>query len=151
MGFFSLILSSLVMLVILCTILVYTVQTFLGLAVYHDAKARNIDMAVMWGVLTGFFGLIPAIIYLVIRSRNKSSVKCPRCFAQVFHGMPACPVCQLPVDMIPSMNPAQIMKHRKLAKGFLISAIVLTVLIFLSILALTLIIMFYSFSYTSLS
>lgn len=132
-------------------LLIYIGQIFLGLAVYNDAKARNIDMAVMWGVLTGFIGLIPAIIYMVIRSGNKNSLKCPRCSAQIFNGMPACPVCQLPVNLMPSMNPAQIMKHRKLAKGFLIAAIVMIVLSFFCLIAFILVPMIYFTSYTSFS
>ena len=112
----------------LYTILLCAGKVFLGLAVYNDAKARNMDTATMWGVLTGFFVLIPAIIYLVIRSDNKNSVRCPRCTAQIFNGMPVCPVCQLPVTMIPSLNPAEIAKRKKSAKGFLIASIILIVM-----------------------
>lgn len=131
----------------LYAILVYAGQLFLGLAVYNDAKARNIDMATLWGVLTGFFGFIPAIIYLVLRSGNKNSIKCPRCSSQIFNGMPVCPVCQLPVNAVPSLNPAEIMKRRKRAKGFLIAAIVFIVISFLCAFGFVLLPLLSSFGY----
>ena len=103
---------------------------FLGLAVYNDAKARNIRMAFLWGIITGIpvlFNIILAIVYLVIRSSNKNAIKCPRCFAQIFNGFSACPGCLLPITRIPSLNPAEFMKHCKRAKRFLIASIILIV------------------------
>jgi len=55
-------------------------QTFMGLAIYHDAKSRRNDNAGMWGVLTGFFSWIPVIIYFCVRNQNKTKlIPCASC------------------------------------------------------------------------
>jgi predicted RNA-binding Zn-ribbon protein involved in translation (DUF1610 family) len=55
-------------------------QILLGLAVYNDAKAKGNTEPVMWGVLTGIFGLIPGIIYLCVRNNNRNRlIVCPNC------------------------------------------------------------------------
>lgn len=114
-------------------------QLLVGLAVYHDAKARHVDMATIWGVLTGFFGWLPAVIYLAIRPGTAvpQSEKCPRCSARIFEGMPACPACGLPSSMVPALDPAQIARHHKLAKRCLIFGVIMIVLCILSAAALT--------------
>lgn len=43
-------------------------SVLLGLAVYNDAKSKWSDNAAMWGVLVGFLGLVPGIIYLCLRN-----------------------------------------------------------------------------------
>ena len=35
--------------------------------VYRDANRRNMDNALLWGVITFFLGLIGLVIYLVVR------------------------------------------------------------------------------------
>ena len=50
-------------------------QVMLALCIYNDAKARGDQNAVLFAVLSGVLGIIPAIIYLVLRCRAS-----PRCF-----------------------------------------------------------------------
>ena len=45
-------------------------QVLLGLATYNDAKARGNNDPVMWGLLVGFLGWIPGIVYLCLRNNN---------------------------------------------------------------------------------
>ena len=47
--------------------LMITGKVFLALAVYQDARSRYNNNALMWGLLVGFFDLIPAIVYLCLR------------------------------------------------------------------------------------
>ena len=71
-------------------------MVMLGLAVFYDAKAHAGQQAVFWGILVGFFGLIPGIIYLCMRKKEvRSSIACTRC-RQVYNiTVPYCPVCGL--------------------------------------------------------
>lgn len=112
---------------LLYVILMYTGQVFLGLAVYYDAKARNMDMASLWGVITGVLGFIPAIVYLAMRSGNKNTIKCPQCSSQIYIGLSVCPVCQMAVSSIPIPNPTVTAKHCRQAKGFLIASMILII------------------------
>ena len=45
-----------------------TGSVMMAMAVYHDAKSKWNDDATMWAVLVGFFGWIPAIVYLCVRN-----------------------------------------------------------------------------------
>ena len=57
---------AIIIIAIFLVIAAILAQIFLGLAVYHDAKSKGNSSAGMWGVLTGVFGWIPAIIYLCV-------------------------------------------------------------------------------------
>lgn len=55
-------------------------QVLLGLATYNDAKARGNNDPVMWGLLVGFLGWIPGIVYLCLRNNNANRLMtCPQC------------------------------------------------------------------------
>ena len=64
-----------VVLIILCVLAAVAGQIFLALAVYQNAKSRGNANPGMWGVLTGFFGWIPAVIYLATRDYRRVSPK----------------------------------------------------------------------------
>lgn len=102
-------------------------NVFLGLAIYNDAKSWGCDNAVMWAVLSGVFGLIPAIIYLVIRSDSSSKMKCPVCGNKIAKGSQFCPVCSNPVPPV-AIDYAAAAESKKRAKLFLILMIVAFVL-----------------------
>lgn len=80
----------------LVLVLQLAMMVMLGLAVFNDAKAHAGQQAVFWGILVGFFGLIPGIIYLCMRKKEvRSSIACTRC-RQVYNiTVPYCPVCGL--------------------------------------------------------
>lgn len=66
---------------------------FLGLCVYYDGKSRQDDAAVMWGVLSGLFGIV-ALIYLIVRASSKRKHPvCPRCGYILPEGYNSCPYC----------------------------------------------------------
>lgn len=108
-------------------------SVFLGLAVYYDAKSWNSDSAVMWGLLCGILGFIPAIIYLVIRSSSKSQIKCPRCRNKLPVGTQICYICQTPIQQMVQPSEAETLLYKKRAKLFLILMIVFNVLLIISI------------------
>ncbi len=96
---------------------------FLGLSVYNDARYRCNGNAVMWGLLSGFFG-IAAIIYLCIRSSEKY-LTCLRCRQTYPSDSPCCPVCGLPSPNVSRIGTPQQMKQwKKRRKLFLILFIV---------------------------
>lgn len=124
------------LLMMLCMVLL---QVFLGLFVYHDAKSKYNPNAVVYGVLCGLFGLIPLIIYLVIRSQNTGAVECPQCRTQVFRYQPQCPVCGFPIATLQYRPAPQTERYRSRSRIFLILTIVslaLMVLFFIGIFAL---------------
>lgn len=112
----------------LLTIVSVLSSVFLGLAVYNDAKSWNCDNAVMWGLLSGIIGFIPAIVYLVIRSDAKGKVKCPRCGNKLPVGMQFCPLCQTPIGLILAVNEAEELRLKNKAKNYLIFMIICIVL-----------------------
>jgi len=90
-----------------------------AVAVYNDAKAGWDGSAVMWGLLVGFLGLIPLIIYLAMRSGRRSR-RCPQCgmFSNVAY--PYCPYCArifTPYDADPATEP-----HRRRVRPLTIAA-----------------------------
>lgn len=108
---------------------------FLGLSVYNDAKSWNCNSAVMWGILCGFFTLIPSIIYLVIRSNSASMVVCPRCRNKLPKGTQFCNICQSPIMQTGMMPDETVFAYKKRAKLFLILMIVSYVLVFILFIA----------------
>ena len=106
-------------------------QILLAFAVYYDAKAKNNSDPVMWALLTGFLGWIPAIIYLCMRGKESDRlIYCPQCGIPHRVSMPNCPQCgAMNPYAAPFIGP-QIDIWRKRSKLCLIWAIVLFVLIF---------------------
>lgn len=95
-----------------------------GLAAYNDAMSKNNQEAVMWGLLIGFLGLIPGIIYLCIRNSQQRSVCCPKCGYWHRPFDPVCPRCGQPTQpMQQPMNPYMQVYASK-AKKQLIAALI---------------------------
>lgn len=63
-------------------VLAFVMQIMCGVAIYRDAKALGRDDAVLFGVLTGFFGGIPAAVYLAVRGKRSVVGTCPNCSMQ---------------------------------------------------------------------
>ena len=91
-------------------------SVFLGLCVYSDARFKNVKNPAMWGLLSGFLGWIPAIIYLVIRSQQ-SPKPCQRCFDLLPPGAVFCNICGTPVYQ---PGPEELAVFDKRRKRFLI-------------------------------
>ena len=85
---------AIIVIAIFLVIAAILAQIFLGLAVYHDAKSKGNSSAGMWGVLTGVFGWIPAIIYLCVRnSASQRIIQCTTCGFAIPASAPGCPNC----------------------------------------------------------
>ena len=100
-------------------------QVLLGLATYNDAKARGNNDPVMWGLLVGFLGWIPGIVYLCLRNNNANRLMtCPQCGFVHRVAEPFCPQCRVQNPYsAPFQNPlTQQQAHR--AKMLLIWAVV---------------------------
>ena len=82
-----------VMIILVCLVGV-AAQVLLGLATYNDAKARGNNDPVMWGLLVGFLGWIPGIVYLCLRNNNANRLMtCPQCGFVHRVAEPFCPQC----------------------------------------------------------
>lgn len=111
-------------------------QVFMGLAIYNDAKARRNDNAGMWGVLTGFFSWIPAIIYFCIRNQNKTKlIPCASCGFFLPMCEYECPSCRNANPYAQQFYGPEIEAAKKNAKGFFIALICMYVLMILLFIA----------------
>ncbi len=109
-------------------------QILLAFAVYFDAKSKNNSDPVMWALLTGFLGWIPAIIYLCLRGKESDRlIYCPQCGIAHRVSMPNCPQCGIMNPYAAPFVGPQVDVWKKRAKLCLIWAIVLFVLIFVLI------------------
>lgn len=70
-----------------------SVKVLFALAAYHDALSKGNRDAVMWGLLIGFLGLIPGVIYLCVRNSVSTRVRCRNCGALYDSWYQFCPVC----------------------------------------------------------
>lgn len=69
----------------------------LAFCVYNDARGRRDKLAVMWGVLSGFFG-IAALVYVIVRCvSGQKPTPCIRCGAWVPPGAFYCASCGQPL------------------------------------------------------
>nr|WP_319489563.1 hypothetical protein [uncultured Caproiciproducens sp.] len=121
-----------VLIMLTISLLALASRVLFALAAYHDACAKSNPDAVMWGLLIGFLGLIPGIIYLCVRNSSRSFVACPNCgFRHYFYDM-NCPRCGAPnQNSTQNANPmAAQQAHR--AKVLFIIAIVLTGVVILT-------------------
>ena len=93
------------------------------MAAYNDAISKGSGDATMWGLLIGFFGLIPGIIYLCVRNSQQRKVCCLKCgfWHSVFE--PVCPRCGEPNQTPPPVNSISAALRRK-AKKLLIAALI---------------------------
>ena len=101
-------------------------QILLALAVYHNAKSRCNPNPAMWGLLTGFLGWIPAVIYYVMRdsARNRLMV-CPHCQAAHPVCFSHCPQCGAQNSYSEPFSNPYTQQEAKTSKNLLIAAIVL--------------------------
>ena len=99
-------------------------RVMFALAAYNDAMAKGSSDATMWGLLIGFLGLIPGIIYLCVRSTQQRKVCCMRC--GLWHNAfdPVCPRCGTPTPAAPQQFNPYIQIYEAKAKKFLIAAFI---------------------------
>lgn len=71
-------------------------RVLFALAAYNDARAKSNPDAIMWGLLVGFLGLIPGIIYLCIRNSAKGYTVCTACGCAHVATDSNCPKCGSP-------------------------------------------------------
>lgn len=82
-----------VSMLLLLFLLWISVKILFALAAYHDALSKGNRDAVMWGLLIGFLGLIPGIIYLCVRNTVSTQVRCRNCGALYDSWYQFCPAC----------------------------------------------------------
>lgn len=99
-------------------------RVLIGLAAYNDACSKGNPDAVMWGLLIGFLGLIPGIIYLCVRNSGRQYTMCSNCGLRHFAMDPNCPRCGAPNVVPPYANP-YVFQQAHRAKVLLIVAIFL--------------------------
>ena len=115
--------------IILISILGIVTNVCLALSVCFDAKLRNSNNTVLWAVLTGVFGWLVGLIYIIVQLASKPKpTYCVRCGYMVPVGFPACPTCGTPSMAGTTMlTPEQVAKYKKLRLIFLIIWIVSTI------------------------
>ena len=123
-----------VVVVLLLSLAGIGLSVFMGLFVYNDAKARGVEMALLFGLLTGFLGLIPWIVYLAMRkSMSRPQFACAACGQAVPNGLQMCPACgsaqMLPLGVVDTAAYAKRARlFRNLGIAFACATGVLTIL-----------------------
>ncbi|MFO7619535.1 MAG: hypothetical protein R6W91_07800 [Thermoplasmata archaeon] len=90
----------------LAYILIFVVWVYICIWVYRDAEKRG-SSGTLWAILTFFFGLIPLIIWLIVRPPIKSRHSRARTGYMPPPPTPAhqpCPTCGRPMRVIPQYN-----------------------------------------------
>lgn len=84
---------------ILLFAMLISVRVLFAAAAYNDAKSKLNQNAMMWGLLIGFIGLIPGIIYLCVRNNSESKfILCRKCGFTYLRSSMNCPKCgELPL------------------------------------------------------
>lgn len=101
-------------------------QVMFGLAAYNDAKAKGNGEPLMWGLLIGFLGLIPGIVYLCLRnSAANKMIYCQKCGFVHPISLPYCPQCGVSNPYSMPFNNPMTPEYARKAKRDLIIAIVL--------------------------
>lgn len=98
-------------------------RVLFGMAAYHDALSKGNQDAVMWGLLIGFLGLIPGIIYLCMRGSSGSMVCCRKCGFWHRAADPVCPMCGEPNPAAQAM-PLYSGMYASRAKKELVAAVI---------------------------
>lgn len=114
---------SLALLAPVLSLLYIAARALLGFATFNDARSKSNPDAVMWGVLTGVFGLIPGIIYLCLRSSNSNYVICQKCGCRHFFADANCPQCGTPSQPQQNLNPLAAQQAHKAKVQLTISII----------------------------
>lgn len=105
-----------------------------AMAAYNDAMAKNNSDAMMWGLLIGFLGLIPGIIYLCIRNSQQRTVCCQKCGYWHSPYQPVCPQCGEPnPTAVPAQNPYQQIYADRARKELIAAIICFAAMIVVSI------------------
>lgn len=112
-------------LVLLTGMVTVACRVLFGLAAYYDANAKLNPDAVMWGLLIGFLGLIPGIIYLCVRNSSRSFTVCPNCGLRHYFYDMNCPRCGAPNHVPAQYNNPMAAQQAHRAKVLLIVALVL--------------------------
>lgn len=133
-AFFLHTLAASMWLIALVALLSLTERVLFALAAYYDAKAKSNPDALMWALLIGFLGFIPAIIYLVVRNSGKAYVTCPSCGLSHMSSDFACPRCGAPTPAPnPNANPFAAEQAHRAKVLMIVGFIVLAVTLVLSI------------------
>jgi Oxygen-sensitive ribonucleoside-triphosphate reductase len=112
-------------LIMVVSLLALAARVLFALAAYNDACAKANPDALMWGLLVGFLGLIPGIIYLCIRNSSRNYIMCPNCGFRHYFYDAVCPRCGAPNQPPQNRNPLAGEQVRR-AKLFLTIAVALT-------------------------
>lgn len=119
---------SIVFLILIFSLLFLAARILLGLAAYSDARSKGNADALMWGLLIGFLGLIPGVIYLCIRNSAYSSTVCLKCGFSFPAGAPSCPRCGEPNPYFARYsNPAAEHQARQAKTLFIVGLILMGV------------------------
>lgn len=119
-------------LIMIVSLLALAARVLFALAAYNDACAKANPDALMWGLLTGFLGLIPGIIYLCIRNSSRNDIVCPSCGFRHYFYDAVCPRCGAPNQPQQNRNPLAGEQARR-AKLFLTIAAALTGVVILAV------------------
>jgi len=103
---------------------------FAALAVYNDAMSRFDKDATMFALLVGFFGMIPLVVYAVMRSGRQPGKVCFQCNQVSAANMPGCPFCGAPAMYDPN-HPAVLSRLAR-RRRYIIAAIVCGAIMILS-------------------
>lgn len=122
-GFVGAAVGWVLMLVAIVSLAFLAERVLFGMAAYHDAMAKDSSDATMWGLLIGFFGPIPGIIYLCVRSSQQRKACCQKCGFWHSAFDPVCPRCGEPNQTPPTVGPYQ-RQYAEKAKKLLIAALV---------------------------
>jgi len=99
-------------------------QVLFAVAAYNDAKSKGSPDAAMWGLLIGFLGLVPGIIYLCVRSTQQRKVCCQKC--GMWHSAldAVCPRCGEPNNGAKVPENPYLSVYARRAKKLLIAAVI---------------------------
>lgn len=119
-------LTNLFFWIALLSILELIRRVLLGTTVYKDAQSKNNQNAVAWAVVSGIFGIIPAIVYLFFRNNGQNHfMPCSQCGFMHRASEPYCPNCHVQNvyahAYVPTQQTAQ---FQKAAKGLFIATLI---------------------------
>jgi len=100
---------SVAILAVICIVIVvfFIIWIYVAIWIYHDAEKRG-SSGVLWALLVFFFGLIPLIIWFIVRP----PIKQPGYPGYGYGYMPPpptpvyqyCPTCGQPMTLVPQYN-----------------------------------------------
>lgn len=118
-----------------------------ALAAYHDALGKGNQDAAVWGLLIGFLGLIPGIVYLCVRTSGRKMTACPKCGFLHYASDFRCPNCREPGPAAHKPENPEAANFAAKAKNELIAAIVVVGAGFVILIAGILFVVAEAFSY----